>query len=498
MLHTIRIVNRINEIPADSANTLYLLPDSWDDWGTFRNKYYVIYYTHFGNREDLGYIKIGCPLEWLDDRRPILDAVLPALPQGYYALGQSGEYYQRVRDLGPETARDILTKLNDVVWDRQLYLRHQDDQAMRDSLQRYVSRTTIEGQFRNILQGRAALTEFHFTYQKQYQPLHIDFDVYPESVPPTNIHVLIGSNGVGKSTILNEIADIVVGRAASEDANIYINDGSIFANVIAMSFGAFEKFNPQSIERRSQNQVTYSYIGSKKITELDGETLTIGKTMDDFFNEFYQSLQACRYEPKKTLFLNCVEHFRYDPILAALALPELLAESDDRQRLHAAFNGLSSGHKIVVLSVAKIIEVIEEKTLLLIDEPETHLHPPLLSALIRLLSTLLAECNGAAIIATHSPVVLQETPKRCVTVLYRDGDTVTSERPERETFGENVSVLTRSAFNLELSRTGYVNLIQQMVDEYRYFDKIYRQFGEELGSEALAILSALSDDEGDI
>lgn len=498
MLHTIRIVNRINEIPAESANTLYLLPDSWDDWGTFRNKYYVIYYNGLGIREDLGYIKIGCSLERLDDRRPILDTVLSALPQGYYALGQSGEYYQRVRDLGPEAARDILTKLNDVVWDRQLYLRHQDDQAMRDSLQRYVSRTTIEGQFRNILHGRAALTEFHFTYKKKYQPLHIDFDVYPESVPPSNIHVLIGSNGVGKSTILNEIADIVVGRSASDDANIYINDGSIFANVIAMSFGAFEKFNPQSIERRSQNQVTYSYIGSKKIAELDGETLTIGKTMDDFFNEFYQSLQACSYEPKKTLFLNCVEHFRYDPILAALALPELLDNSGDWQRLYAAFNGLSSGHKIVVLSVAKIIEVIEEKTLLLIDEPETHLHPPLLSALIRLLSTLLAECNGAAIIATHSPVVLQETPKRCVTVLYRDGDTVTSERPERETFGENVSVLTRSAFNLELSRTGYVNLIQQMVDKYRYFDDIYRQFGEELGSEALAILSALSDDEGDI
>ncbi|AUP76582.1 hypothetical protein CWS02_11910 [Enterobacter sp. EA-1] len=90
MLHTIRIVNRINEIPADSANTLYLLPDSWDDWGTFRNKYYVIYYNGLGIREDLGYIKIGCSLERLDDRRPILDTVLSALPQGYYALGQSG------------------------------------------------------------------------------------------------------------------------------------------------------------------------------------------------------------------------------------------------------------------------------------------------------------------------------------------------------------------------------------------------------------------------
>ena len=57
---------------------------------------------------------------------------------------------------------------------------------------------------------------------------------------------------------------------------------------------------------------------------------------------------------------------------------------------------------------------VAERTLVLIDEPETHLHPPLLSAFVRAMSDLLIDRNGVAIIATHSPVVLQETPRTCV------------------------------------------------------------------------------------
>jgi predicted ATP-dependent endonuclease of OLD family len=78
----------------------------------------------------------------------------------------------------------------------------------------------------------------------------------------------------------------------------------------------------------------------------------------------------------------------------------------------AAFNTLSSGHKIVLLTMTRLVELVEQRTLVLIDEPEAHLHPPLLSSFVRALSALLKRRNAVAIIATHSPVVLQETPRR--------------------------------------------------------------------------------------
>ncbi|WP_269781216.1 AAA family ATPase [Photobacterium carnosum] len=41
----------------------------------------------------------------------------------------------------------------------------------------------------------------------------------------------------------------------------------------------------------------------------------------------------------------------------------------------------------------------------MIDEPESHLYPPLLSAFIRDLSELFHNRNGVSIIATHSTLL---------------------------------------------------------------------------------------------
>ena len=86
------------------------------------------------------------------------------------------------------------------------------------------------------------------------------------------------------------------------------------------------------------------------------------------------------------------------------------------------------------------------KTLVLLDEPESHLHPPLLSAFIRALSNLLYDRNGVAIVATHSPVVLQEIPRSCISKIQRVGLVTNIKMPDIETFGENVGVLTREVF----------------------------------------------------
>ena len=42
-------------------------------------------------------------------------------------------------------------------------------------------------------------------------------------------------------------------------------------------------------------------------------------------------------------------------------------------------------------------------------------------ALIRALSSLLTYRNGVGVIATHSPVIVQEVPKDCVWILRRVG-----------------------------------------------------------------------------
>jgi predicted ATP-dependent endonuclease of OLD family len=152
---------------------------------------------------------------------------------------------------------------------------------------------------------------------------------------------------------------------------------------------------------------------------------------------------------------------------------------------------MSSGHSIVLLTITKLVDTVEEKTLVLMDEPESHLHPPLLSAFTRALSELLNNRNGVAIIATHSPVVLQEVPRSCVWKLTRLRTQGRSDRPERETFGENVGVLTREIFGLEVSKSGFHEMLQQSVTDGGTFESILQDYSEQLGFEAQAVLRAL-------
>jgi ABC-type multidrug transport system ATPase subunit len=155
------------------------------------------------------------------------------------------------------------------------------------------------------------------------------------------------------------------------------------------------------------------------------------------------------------------------------------------------FRMMSSGHAIVLLTITKLVAHVNEKTLVLFDEPESHLHPPLLSALVRSLSRLLTSRNAVAILATHSPVVLQEIPKSCVWKINRVGLAANVSRPEVETFGENVGILTRETFGLEVSKSGFNRILH---DEATIADSYFaalRNFDDQIGMEGRAILRAL-------
>jgi predicted ATP-dependent endonuclease of OLD family len=190
-----------------------------------------------------------------------------------------------------------------------------------------------------------------------------------------------------------------------------------------------------------------------------------------------------------------------DPIFADARVADIadrvadIADSDTEEeniRLKARdlFRDLSSGHKIVLLTMTRLVETLEERSLVLVDEPESHLHPPLLAAFVRALSYLLIDRNGVAIIATHSPVVLQEVPASCVWKLRRFGQQVSAERPVIETFGENVGVLTQEVFGLEVTKSGFHKLLEDSIEEHTYAD-VLASFGGHLGSEARALLQAL-------
>lgn len=197
---------------------------------------------------------------------------------------------------------------------------------------------------------------------------------------------------------------------------------------------------------------------------------------------------------KIRLWGEMVNTLESDPIFREANIKAIIRgkkEQEIQAEANKVFNKLNSGHKIILLTLTRLVETVEERTLVLLDEPELHLHPPLLSAFSRALSKLLIDRNEVAIITTHSPVILQEVPKRCVWKIRRTGHEVIGERLEIETFGENIGVLTNEVFGLEVTNSGFHPMLLDMVNKYMSYERIIRKFKGELGKEARAILKIL-------
>ena len=237
-----------------------------------------------------------------------------------------------------------------------------------------------------------------------------------------------------------------------------VDEEQLFTSLVSVTFSAFDPFEPLPTRQDKSEGVQYAYIGLKHVGPGKDGKPRPPKTPEALSVDFGSSVVICSRGARADRWHRALEMLEADPIfrdaeVASLARLEI-GPDDLKVEARKIFRNLSSGHKIVLLTITRLVETVEEKTLVLLDEPEAHLHPPLLSAFVRALSDLLINRNGVAIIATHSPVVLQEVPESCVWKIRRSGRRAVAERPDVQTFGENVGLLTREVFGLEVTQTG--------------------------------------------
>lgn len=494
----------------------FLNPSVWDDWDKFCTLFQLVVVDEAGKQHEIGNVKIGQrglkPFKKFAEappghRKPSVQARFEQLEEEFFSVGQDAEYYSNLSTLGDTVREQILTSLRDVALDIERWEWAKDEYVMGESLLRDVPQSTVEGQFRRMANGDARLTRYDFSYSFPKRmwngtpPYTLNFTVDPKSSIPTNVHVLIGRNGVGKTRLLSLMTKALVAKDATarQSGKFELNEEGknrgTFANVVAVSFSAFDEEDLLPDRKPEPGSLGFSYIGLRGWTSKSPTAKIKTKSLSILASEFVESLQVCGIGARRRRWKNVINILQSDPVFRATQLIEMidadLSEEENREAAIKAFKSLSSGHKIVLLSLTRLVEKVEERTLVLIDEPEGHLHPPLLSALTRAVSELMVQRNGVAIVATHSPVILQEVPKSCVWILDRLLTTSKAERPEQETFGENVGVLTREIFGLEVVNSGFHKLISDAVQDGLSYRSVVNHFNAELGAEAQAIIQAL-------
>jgi predicted ATPase len=513
-----RVLSRSTWVPDNGRDTVYLKIDYWNDF-SFVTMFHMSLHDEDGQFHDIGVIKIGFKGQTIDTGTSSkLPNRFENIGDEFFSLGQDVEFYRNMASLPNNLGKRILLALRDIVVQPDLIEDIKEEEVFGTSLLRSVSLSVVKGQYTRVLHGQAALSDFKFKFvrpeKEDLASMELSFDVMERSTPSTNIHAVIGRNGVGKTTLLNGMIEAIVDRRGAI-SKFVDTDGwpereisaDYFSSLVSISFSAFDPFTPPQEQPDPAKGTCYFYIGLKGMQ--NGE---LHRTVSDLQGDCVRALIGCFYDPKKTeRWLNAIGKLGSDENFASMKIERLETvyrrlrnstaseeQSDSssfrdkyRNEVTELLSHMSAGHAIVLLTITRLVATVEEKTLVVFDEPESHLHPPLLSAFLRALADLLHDRNGVAIIATHSPVVLQEIPCSCVWKIYRVGTNVTPGRPTIETFGENVGLLTSEVFGLEVERSGFHDLLAKSVKAGRTYEEIIANYYGQLGLEGRAILKAL-------
>ncbi|MBS4773462.1 MAG: AAA family ATPase [Proteobacteria bacterium] len=501
------IISNYNSASGNHLGKCILVRDSWDDF-SFKTTFYLKYIGDTGSYE-IGRVKIM--QKDMTHGAVSLPDFFTELPANYCSLGQGQSYYEQLMMLDKNIRSDILISLNDCVYNDNILHEFVETEAFKTSLLRNINLIQIEKNFKSILQGQLILSPYDFSIilDKENKP-QLDIHVTPHTMPPSNVHVIIGRNASGKTQLLSAL---ISNLTDEENAHLrfkvevkfnntynFINqtfDETNFSKLIAVIFSPFDNNEPpHEDEAQASRGIIYNYIGLRqwKKDKEKNKILLDNKSPATLHKELKEAFIKCCTGSYKDRFEKALTILSSDPIFAEHNFEELINTLDtdaQNKKINNLCKELSSGHKIILLSLVKLVELTEEKTLVLIDEPENHLHPPLLSAYLRALSELMRNRNGVAIIATHSPVVLQEVPQSCVHIIDRYGDITNIRKPRIETFGENVSTLTHEVFGLEVMNSGFYNLLAQEVGKGFSYDEIIQHFNNMLGTDGQSILRSL-------
>lgn len=491
--------------------------DNWDDYG-YKTTFHVSLYLTSKDKISLGTIKI-LHKDQQGGYTPMPEDLFNGLSRDYASLGSGLEYYETLYKLGVDIFQPYFEGIRDVVYDDHVKADFEDREGYRVSLLRFsgAERAIVDAVkllkadhpppkrrksgFKVKFKTKVGSTSNSFT---------IDFDFRRHRRLPNRINALIGYNGTGKTKLLSNLAIVASGygytskeELLDDTAGRFVGAIPPFKTVVVVSYSPFDTFvipgNTDEERERIQERgeiFGYVYCGlrERSDTESDYDEPSYRlRTPNELEREFLDALKRVRRAKREDAFLNALKPLLRDASFQRIGVTQLYA-THDKEELRELFRSLSSGHKIVLKIVTELTAHIAETepTLVLIDEPETHLHPPLLAAFLKSVRTCLETFDGYAVIATHSPVVLQETPSKYVHVLRRTVDQNHVATTSVETFAESIGVITQEVFNLDDGSTDWHDTLRTLAHAYTV-EQIDEAFGRKLGFAARSYMMSLMD-----
>jgi len=273
---------------------------------------------------------------------------------------------------------------------------------------------------------------------------------------------MIGKNGTGKTSILRNIIDELRVRPPVNITPKTLSFGKYFT----VSISPFDRFDLPAPDA----DFNYVYCGLKRAVnvlktpaERQEELLAAATKIVDrrLIREWYRSLVLL------------LEQEHLDALFPGnLEIEHLESLTYSPEGMQKVLSLGSSGENILLFVITKIVSEIRNNSLILYDEPETHLHPNAISDLMTSLFFLLDDFESFCIMATHSPLVVRELTASQVIVLTRTGEGLDARPLSIDSFGENLTVITEDIFQNKDFNKLFIDRLKKLVDKEKDFDRV--------------------------
>lgn len=473
---------------------LVLTLDNWNDYS---------YYTFFvvslqrtvdpEDRIDLGGLRImrrgQSKCEPTFPEETVWPITSEMLEGKYCSLAAQDAYYKTLHDLDDsEQAKQVLQALQDAAFLPDVRTAFQDEDCFKVSLLRDSDARRLLDEAGSMFGSSSnAIVKFRTSIflQDASAPHAFEFDFgRDDELLSRRIHALVGLNGVGKTQVLARLAMLLsrFSKAAIREKRSTLETDDLLEpvpsiyNVVALSFSAFDEFDRPT---EHQGEVfNYSYCG---LRTQRGRLRSEEELLNDIKDLIAYQMDDDRREVLVKVLANLVH------------VEDLHSFVFDVEGQEKIYSKLSAGQRIVLNSLCHLLSKISPRTLVLFDEPELHLHPQLLTGMMTALREILASYNSYAIVATHSPIVIQELTRRCVHVVRRERIKPFVYNPTFETFGENLSEITRNVFvATDCDRDYRTTLEELFMNSQHSVEAVLELFDGKLGLNARIFLDSLT------